>query len=79
MLKVAKPVGIILHINEDLQSAQINNLESSLGNNNGITKARFNTKRNHLMLVDYMSDVVSAREVLGYVHNHGYQASLVGG
>lgn len=79
MPKTAKPVEIIVHINDKLQSTQINNLESSLSNNNGITNARFNPTRNHLMRVDYMPSVVSAREVLGYVKNHGYQAALVGG
>jgi len=79
MKKATKPVEIILHINEELQSTQINSLESSLSNDNGITSARFNPKRNHLMLVDYMPEIVSAREVLGYVHNRGYQAALIGG
>ena len=79
MHKVTKPVEIILHINEELQSTQINNLESSLSNDNGITNARFNPNRNHLMLIDYLPEVISAREVLGYVQNRGYQAALVGG
>ena len=79
MLKVTKPVGIILHVNEKLQGTEINSLESSLSNDNGVTNARFNPTRNHLMMVDYLPEVVSAREVLSYVHKRGYQAALIGG
>ena len=79
MIKNRKPVEIILHINENLKIEQINHLESLLGNDEGITDARMNLKRKHLMLVDYIPGVVTAREVLSYVHNHGYHAELVGG
>ncbi len=79
MIKNTKPVEIILHINEDLQGKQIDHLENLLSKDNGITKAQVNPKRRHLMLVDYLPGIVTARDVLSYVRNRGYHAELVGG
>ncbi len=70
--------GIVVHIREDLQQEQINMLETSLGNDEGVTSARINRDRKHLMLVDYMPGVITARQVLNYVNNKGYNAMLVG-
>ena len=39
---------------------------------------RVNRSRKHLMLVDYLPGVVTARQVLNYVRNKGYNAALVG-
>ena len=79
MTKNKKPVEIVLHINENLEIEQINHLESLLCSDDGVTDARVNLKRNHLMLVDYVPGLVTAREVLNYVRNYGYRAKLVGG
>ncbi len=72
-------VGIVVHINEELQHEQINKLETSLGSDAGVKEARINRDRSHLMLVDYMPGVITAREVINYVKNKGYNAVLVGG
>ena len=72
-------VGIVVHINEKLEQDQINNLEASLGKDEGVKEARINRSRSHLMLVDYMPGVITAREVLNYIKNKGYNAVLVGG
>ena len=79
MTENTKPVEIVLHIDENLQIKQINHLESLLNDDNGISNVRVNLRRNHLMLVDYIPGVVTARQVLSYVRNHGYHAELVGG
>ena len=71
-------VGIVVHINEELQQEQINNLESSLANDAGVKHARINRSRKHLMLVDYLPGVIPARQILDYVRNKGYNAVLVG-
>ncbi len=73
------PVGIVIHINEDLQQEQINKLEISLGSDAGVKQARINRSRSHLMLVDYMPGIISARQVINYIKNKGYNAVLVGG
>ena len=72
------PVGIVVHINEELQQDQISNLETALGNDEGVKEARINRDRRHLMLVDYMPGVITARQVLNYINNKGYNAVLVG-
>ncbi len=73
------PVGIVIHINEDLQQEQINKLETSLGSDAGVKQARINRSRSHLMLVDYMPGMITARQVINYVNSKGYNAVLVGG
>lgn len=72
-------VGIVVHINEKLEQEQINHLETSLGSDAGVKEARINRERSHLMLVDYMPGVITAREVVNYIKNKGYNAVLVGG
>jgi len=73
------PVGIVIHINEKLEQEQISKLETSLGSDSGVKQARINRDRSHLMLVDYMPGIITAREVINYVKNKGYNAVLVGG
>lgn len=73
------PVGIVIHINEELQQEQIDKLETSLGSDAGVKEARVNRKRNHLMLVDYMPGIITARQVINYIQSKGYNAVLVGG
>ena len=70
--------GIVVHIKEELQQDQINMLETSLGNDEGVTSVRINRDRKHLMLVDFMPGVITARQVLNYVSSKGYNAALVG-
>jgi hypothetical protein len=79
MSKNNKPVGIVVHINEKLEHDQISMLETSLGSDAGVKEARINRRRSHLMLVDYMPGVITARQVLNYINNKGYSAVLVGG
>lgn len=73
------PVGIVVHIIEELQHEQINKLESALVTDKGVKEARVNRDRKHLMLVDYMPGIITARQVLNYIQNKGYNAVLVGG
>lgn len=73
------PVGIVVHIIEELQHEQINRLESALVTDKGVKEARVNRDRKHLMLVDYMPGIITARQVLNYIQNKGYNAVLVGG
>ena len=72
-------VGIVIHINDELQQEQISKLENSLGSDAGVKEARINRDRSHFMLVDYMPSIVTARQVINYVKSKGYNAVLVGG
>ena len=78
MNKNDNPVGIVVHINEDLEQDQINMLETSLGSDAGVKHAHINRSRKHLMRVDYLPGVIPARQILSYVKNRGYNAVLVG-
>ena len=73
------PVGIVIHINEELQQEQISKLENSLGSDAGVKEARINRDRSHFMQVDYIPSIVTARQVINYVKSKGYNAVLVGG
>lgn len=78
MSKNNKAVGIVVHIDEDLQQEQISMLETSLGSDAGVNKVHVNRNRKHLMLVDYIPSMIHAKEVINYVKNKGYHAVLVG-
>ena len=78
-MSTKNPVGIVIHINDELQQEQISKLENALGSDAGVKEARINRDRNHFMLVDYMPSIVTARQVINYVKNKGYNAVLVGG
>ena len=78
-MSTKNPVGIVIHIKDELQQEQISKLENSLGSDAGVKEARINRDRNHFMLVDYMPSIVTARQVINYVKNRGYNAVLVGG
>ena len=78
-MSTKNPVGIVIHINDELQQEQISKLENSLGSDAGVKKVRINRDRSHFMLVDYMPTIVTARQVINYVKNKGYNAVLVGG
>ena len=73
------PVGIVVHIKEKLEHHHIAHLESSLGSDEGVKEARINRDRSHLMLVDYLPGVITARQVIHYIQSKGYRAVLVGG
>ena len=72
------PVGIVIHIDEELQQDQISMLETSLGSDAGVQKVHVNRNRKHLILVDYIPSIIRAKEVIDYVKNKGYHAILVG-
>jgi len=72
------PVGIVIHIKQQLEQEHIVNLETSLKGDEGVKEARINRRRSHLMLVDYLPGVITARQVINYIQNKGYNAVLVG-
>jgi hypothetical protein len=72
------PVGIVIHIKQKLEQEHITNLETSLKSDEGVKEARVNRSRSHLMLVDYLPGVITARQVINYIQNKGYNAVLVG-
>jgi len=71
-------VEIVVHISENLDDSQRNNLVVALGQNDGIVSAEFCPLRYHLMLVRYDRDQYSSQDVLSAVGVQKLQARLIG-
>lgn len=79
ILNVAKStVEIVVHIPENLDDAQRNNLVVALEQNDGIVSSEFCPLRYHLMLVRYDRDQYSSKDVLSAVSDQKLQARLIG-
>jgi len=71
-------VEIVVHISENLEDMQRNNLVIALENEDGIVSAEFCHLRYHLMLVRYDRDRYSSQDVLGAVSAQKLHARLIG-
>jgi hypothetical protein len=74
----ANTVEIVVHISENLDEAQRNNLVVALEQNDSIVSAEFCPLRYHLMLVKYDRDQYSSQDVLSAVSDQKLQARLIG-
>jgi len=74
-----KPIEIVIHIDETLDDEHRQHLEQSLIQDEGITYAHINGKRNHLMVVDYQPETMNSTQVLEHVTSRGVHAELIGG
>ena len=73
-----RTVEIIVHISEELDESQRNNLVSVLKGSAGISDAEFCTLRNHLILVRYDRGISSSQDVLSAVTTKNLSARLIG-
>jgi len=71
-------VEIVVHVSENLEGMQRNNLVVALEKEDGIVSAEFCPLRYHLMLVRYDKDQYSSQNVLGAVSAQKLQARLIG-
>ena len=71
-------VEIVVHISENLEDMQRNNLIVALEDVDGIVSAEFCPLRYHLMLVRYDRGQYSSQDVLGAVSAQKLQARLIG-
>ena len=71
-------VEIVVHISENLDDVQRNNLLVALEQNAGIVSAEFCPLRYHLMLVRYDRDQYSSQDALRAVSDQKLQARLIG-
>jgi hypothetical protein len=69
---------IIVHINEALDSAARNRLQSAVLEDNGVFSAEFCPGRYHLLLVQYNTRKLSSRDVLSVVVAQNLSGQLVG-
>ncbi|MBF0265891.1 MAG: ATP-binding protein [Gammaproteobacteria bacterium] len=72
-------VKIVLHIDEELDQVNREQIEQAVSQSRGIVAAHINDKRHHLMLVDYEPQQLNTTEVLNQVIQQGVHAELVGG
>jgi hypothetical protein len=71
-------VEIVVHVNEDLNEGQRDNLTSALKSAHGITDAEFCPLRWHLMLVRYDREACSSQAVLKNIASQQVHAQLIG-
>jgi hypothetical protein len=69
---------ILIHIDENLDEQQRKSLEESMREINGVVAPRFNSGKEHLLLVAFNPAVTSTAALLARVESHGYNAQLVG-
>lgn len=68
----------LIHVRDELPTPQRAALEEELRTLDGVIAPRFTPGRNHLLLVAFNSERVSARSLLDRVQACGYDARLVG-
>ena len=71
-------VEMVVHLTEELNEDQRNNLTSALENTTGIKGAEFCPLRYHLMLVRYDTDAFSSQDVLRSITSQDVHARLIG-
>lgn len=75
----AHEVDVIVHIDEQLDKNRRTHIEDVVERKNGVMRARFNTRRHHLMIVAYDPKRINSSMVLNYIRHQEVNAQLVGG
>lgn len=70
-------VDFMIHLKPELPMSQRMQLESEIGDMNGVMSAHFSS-RPHLMEVAYDPDIVNSDELMGCVSRHGIVAQKIG-
>lgn len=71
-------VEIVVHIDEELDPEQRENLAATLENSEGIDTCVFCEHRFHLMLVNYDRSRISSQDVLARIRKLKLNAKLIG-
>ena len=69
---------VVIHIDEELDDANIHEVEWDLAQISGVFSACVHENARHLMLVDYDPESLQSGFLLNRVKNHGLHAELVG-
>jgi len=77
-IETKNTVEIVVHITEELNEDQRDNLTSALDNSTGIMNAEFCPLRYHLMLVRYDTEAFSSQDVLRSITSQNVHAQLIG-
>ena len=76
--KAKNAVEIVVHVSENMEDRQRNNLVVALEREDGIVSAEFCPLRYHLMLVKYDREQYSSQDVLSAFSARKLQARLIG-
>jgi hypothetical protein len=69
---------VLIHIDEELDDANIHDIERDVSMIDGVYSACVHEKARHLMVVDYDPEMVETMELLDPVQNRGLHAELIG-
>ncbi|MEN8131141.1 MAG: hypothetical protein ABFS45_13300 [Pseudomonadota bacterium] len=75
--EVTNTVEIVVHVSENLEDRQRNNLVVALEEEYGIVSAEFCHFRYHLMLVRYDANMYSSQDLLASVRSQNVNARLM--
>ena len=69
---------VVIHIDEELDDANIHDIERDVSMIDGVYSACVHEKARHLLVVDYDPEAVETLSLLNPVQNRGLHAELVG-
>jgi hypothetical protein len=69
----------VVHINEQLSTDEIHNIEKELSGVRGVVSACAHVKTPHLLVVDYDPQSIHSSDLLFFIERRGVHASLIGG
>ncbi len=68
----------MIHINESLSKEALSSLENTMREIDGVVSPRFNTGKEHLLVVAYDAEKTNTAVLLEKARAAGYTAQLVG-
>ena len=74
----ANKVEIVVHVNEQLDDANRDELTGYLASIDGVSTAEFCPLRFHLMLVQYDKDRISSQDIIQQINSRQINAQLIG-
>ena len=77
--RCAHEVDVIVHIDEELGKPDRTHIEEVMEREAGVMKARFNTQRQHLMIVAYDPKRINSAMILNHIKDQKVNAQLIGG
>ncbi|MDH5472443.1 MAG: ATP-binding protein [Gammaproteobacteria bacterium] len=69
---------IMLHIDEDLDKASRDQMESHMRGQDGVISLGYHDDKPHLMLVAYNPECITTKDILASVTTQGLHAELIG-
>ncbi len=74
----AKQVEVLIHTRHALDESAAEQVIQKLGHVTGISDARYNPGRNHLLIVSYNPAAIKPVQLLSAMRELGHEAQLVG-